>query len=192
MMKTAFVIRHSERDSVKDPLKHAEVVLNENGKKIAYEFGKDLSRVFPKVRVFSSPIERCIQTGKCIQAAFDDDSEIQISYVLGEPGPFVFGDAADSFVRLGTAGVVEAIENGESLQYIRKEEEGTKILLDYLRKETEKSDSQTATVFITHDACVAPAINFLIGEFFNHEHWIEFLGGLRIDFDTNSLTIKRI
>ena len=51
-MKTAFVIRHSERDSVKDPLKHAEVVLNENGKRIASEFGKNLSKTFPKVRVF--------------------------------------------------------------------------------------------------------------------------------------------
>ena len=191
-MKTAFVIRHSERDSVKDPLKHAEVVLNEEGKRIAYEFGKNLSKTFPKVRVLSSPIERCIQTGKCIQAAFDGDSEIQISNMLGEPGPFVFGDAADIFVKLGTAGVVEAMETGESLQYIRKEEEGTKILLDYLRAETEKSDNQTANVFITHDACIAPVIHFLIGEFFNQEHWIEFLGGLRIDFDTNSLTIKRI
>lgn len=112
--------------------------------------------------------------------------------MLGEPGPFVFGDAADIFVKLGTAGVVEAMETGESLQYIRKEEEGTKILLDYLRAETEKSDNQTANVFITHDACIAPVIHFLIGEFFNQEHWIEFLGGLRIDFDTNSLTIKRI
>ena len=192
MMKTAFVIRHSERDSVKDPLKHAEVVLNENGMRIAREFGERLSKVFQKVRVFSSPIERCVQTGKCIQAAFEDDSEIQISNVLGEPGPFVFGDAAELFVKLGTAGVVETIEKGESLQYIRKEEEGTKILLDYLRNETDKSDDQTANVFITHDACIAPAINFLIGEFFNQEHWIEFLGGLRIDFDPNSLTIKRI
>lgn len=191
-MKTAFVIRHSERDSVKDPLKHAEVVLNENGKRIASEFGKNLSKTFPKVRVFSSPIERCIQTGKCIQAAFDDDSEIQISNVLGEPGPFVYGDAADVFVKLGTVGVVEALEKGESLQYIRKEEEGTKILLDYLRNETEKSDSQTANVFVTHDACIAPAIHVLLGEFFNQEHWIEFLGGLRIDFDANSLIINRI
>lgn len=191
-MKTAFVLRHSERDSVKDPLKHAEVVLNENGKRIASEFGKNLAKHYSKVRVFSSPIERCIQTGKCIQAAFDDDFEIQISNVLDEPGPFVFGDAADIFVKLGTTGVVEAMETGESLPYIRKEEEGTKILLDYLRDETEKSDNQTANVFITHDACIAPAIHFLIGEFFNQEHWIEFLGGLRIDFDTNSLTIKRI
>ena len=192
MMKTAFVIRHSERDSVKDPLKHAEVVLNENGMRIAREFGESLSSTFSKVRVFSSPIERCIQTGKCIQAAFKDDSEIQISNVLGEPGPFVFGDAIESFVTLGTVGVVERIEKGISMPFIRKEEEGTKVLLDYLRNETDKSDGLTANVFITHDACIAPAINFLIGEFFNQEHWIEFLGGLRIDYDTNSLTIKRI
>ena len=191
-MKTAFVIRHSERDSVKDPLKHAEVVLNENGMRIAHEFGENLSKSFSKVRVFSSPIERCIQTGKCIQAAFDDNSEIQISDVLGEPGPFVFGDAMESFVMFGTVGVVERIEKGTSMPFIRKEEEGTKVLLDYLRSETEKSDEATANVFITHDACIAPVINFLTGEVFDKNHWIEFLGGLKIQYDKDLINIKRV
>ncbi len=191
-MKTALIVRHADRDSVTNPSKHAEVLLNTEGEKRAREFGKRLLNDFAKVRIFSSPIQRCIQTGECIQEAFGDDSKIQISNVLGEPGPFVFGDAIESFVTLGTVGVVERIEKGIPMPFIRKEEEGTKVLLDYLRNETDKSDGQTANVFITHDACIAPAINFLIGELFNQEHWIEFLGGLRIDFDAKSLTIKRI
>ena len=61
-MKTAFVIRHSNRDSVKNPLNHAVVLLNAEGEKRAREFGKKLSQEFAKIRLYSSPIQRCIQT----------------------------------------------------------------------------------------------------------------------------------
>lgn len=191
-MKTAFVIRHSDRNSVKNPLNHAVVLLNAEGEKRAREFGKKLSQEFAKIRIFSSPIERCIQTGKCIQEAFDDDSEVQLSTVLGEPGPYVFGDTADLFVTLGTVGVVEGIEKGTPPPFNRKEEEGAKILLDYLRAETDKSDEQTANVFITHDACIAPVIHCFTGEYFNKKHWVDFLGGLKIQFGEGLLNIKRI
>ncbi|MBO7463495.1 MAG: histidine phosphatase family protein, partial [Bacteroidales bacterium] len=181
-MKTAFVIRHSNRDSVTNPKNHAEVLLNAEGEKRAREFGKKLAQEFTKIRIYSSPIQRCIQTAKCIQEAFDDDSEVQLSTVLGEPGPYVFGDTAELFVTLGTVGVVEAIENGTPPPFNRKEEEGAKILLDFLRTETNKSDENTANVFITHDACIAPIIHCFTGEYFNKNHWIEFLGGLKIEF----------
>ncbi len=191
-MKTAFVIRHSNRDSVKNPLNHAVVLLNAEGEKRAREFGKKLSQEFEKIRIFSSPIQRCIQTGKCIQEAFDDDSEVQLSTVLGEPGPYVFGDTAELFVTLGTVGVVEGIEKGTPPPFNRKEEEGAKILLDYLRAETAKSDEDTANVFITHDACIAPVIHCFTGEYFDKNHWIGFLGGLKIQFGEGMLNIKRI
>ena len=191
-MKTAFVIRHSNRDSVKNPLNHAVVLLNAEGEKRAREFGKKLSQEFAKIRIFSSPIQRCIQTGKCIQEAFDDDSEVQLSTVLGEPGPYVFGDTSDLFVTLGTVGVVEGIEKRTPPPFNRKEEEGAKILLDYLRAETAKSDEDTANVFITHDACIAPVIHCFTGEYFDKNHWIEFLGGLKIQFGEGMLNIKRI
>lgn len=74
MMKTAFVIRHSNRDSVTNSKNHAEVLLNAEGEKRAREFGKKLAQEFTKIKIYSSPIQRCIQTGKCIQEAFDDDS----------------------------------------------------------------------------------------------------------------------
>ena len=192
MMKTAFVIRHSNRDSVKNPLNHAVVLLNAEGEKRAREFGKKLAQDFKKIRIYSSPIQRCIQTAKCIQAAFNDDSEVQLSTVLGEPGPYVFGDTAELFVTLGTVGVVEAIENGTPPPFNRKEEEGAKILLDFLRTETNKSDENTANVFITHDACIAPVIHCFTGEYFDKNHWIEFLGGLKIEFGEGLLNIKRI
>ena len=193
-MKTAFVIRHSKRNQIENPLKHAEMLLNEEGKKIASNFGTLLADKFDQIKIFSSPIGRCIQTGDCIKAAFKNSSEteIEISNILGEPGPFVFGDAMESFVKLRTTGVVEAIENGKNMPFIRTEEEGTKILLDFVRKETLRCNDNTAVVFVTHDACIAPVINFFTSEYFKDDHWIEFLGGLKIQFDADSITIQRL
>lgn len=192
MRKTAFVIRHSNRGHIADPLRHAEVLLNSEGEKHAYEFGKKLSQEFTRLRIYSSPIQRCIQTAKCIQTAFNDDSEVQLSTMLGEPGPYVFGDATESFISLGTVGIVERIENGTPTPYIRKEEEGAKILLDFIRAETDKSDEITANVFITHDACIAPVIHCFTGEYFDRNHWIEFLGGLKIQIGEGLLNLIRI
>lgn len=190
-MKTAFIIRHSKRDSIANPLEHAKVGLNEEGKILTTELGKRLAKEFKSVKVYSSPVGRCIQTGECIQKAFSDDSRPTESTMLGEPGPFVFGDAIESFVKLGTTGVVEAIENGKTLLLIRSEEEGTKLLLDFVREKTLAENEGTAVVFVTHDACIAPVIHFFTGEFFNENHWIEFLGGLKIQFESDFLNVQR-
>ena len=191
-MKTAILIRHSKRDKIKNPKNHKEVLLNEEGKKIARNFGKELAIRFDSVKIFSSPVERCIQTGKCICEAFSKKTEIETSSMLGEPGPFVYGDAWESFEKLGTTGVVESLEKGIELPLIHSEAYGTKTLLDFIRTETCKCSENTAAVFVTHDACVAPVINFFTGEYFEKSHWIEFIGGLEIQFDEKSVYIKRL
>ena len=177
-MKTAIVIRHSKRDHIENPSEHVKTLLNDEGIELARNLGKLLAKEFKSIKVYSSPIQRCIQT-------------VQLSNVLGEPGPFIYGDAIESFSKLGTTGVVEAIENGKSLPLIRSEAEGTKILLDFVRRETSSSEGDCVTVFVTHDACIAPVINFFTGEFFSENHWIEFLGGLKIKFNTNGLAVER-
>ena len=190
-MKTAIVIRHSKRDHIENPSEHVKTLLNDEGIELARNLGKLLAKEFKSIKVYSSPIQRCIQTGEYMQEAFENSSAVQLSNVLGEPGPFIYGDAIESFSKLGTTGVVEAIENGKSLPLIRSEAEGTKILLDFVRRETSSSEGDCVTVFVTHDACIAPVINFFTGEFFSENHWIEFLGGLKIKFNTNGLAVER-
>ena len=191
-IKNVYVIRHSKRDPIKNPQEHKKVLLNEEGILMAQKFGEILTEKYGNVKVYSSPVERCIQTGECILKNFHDPEKLQLSEILGEPGPFVYGEAWESFKNLGTVGVVECLENGVELPNIRSEEAGTKKLIDYIRSEAEKTPSNTALVFITHDACIAPVINFFTGEYFCKKHWIGFLGGLHLQFKKDMLTIKRI
>lgn len=191
-MKTAYVIRHSKRDEIIDLKAHDLVLLNDEGKTLARNFGKKLSTQHSRIKIISSPIKRCVQTGECILEAFAEKCVIEKSSILGEPGPFVYGDALGNFLELGTAGVVEALENGIELAYMRSEVEGANLLLNFLKQETNKNLPSTASVFITHDSCIAPFINFLTGEYFDETHWIEFLGGLKIQFQEDILNVERI
>jgi len=57
-MKTAFVIRHSNRDSVTNPQKHAVVLLNAEGEKRAREFGKKIgARIYENQDLFKPDSE---------------------------------------------------------------------------------------------------------------------------------------
>lgn len=137
-MGIAFLIRHAERNHIVNPREHTAELLNEKGKTEAINRGIELSKVFSSIVIYSSPINRCIQTGKYIAKAFKDDINIHISNFLGEPGPFVFGNAMDSFDSLTTKGVVESMIKGKQLPFIRSTDEGSKILLDFIQKETNK------------------------------------------------------
>lgn len=189
---TVYVIRHSKRDEITNPMDHKKVLLNTEGILMAQKWGESLSQEFDKIMVYSSPVERCIQTAKCILEVFNEYKEVFLSDMLGEPGPFIYGNAWKSFERFGTIGVVERLEKGEALPYIRNEAEGVRNFLNYMRSEANKTDANTALVFITHDACIAPIINFFTGEYFCKDHWIEYLGGLKFQFNNSSLTIQRI
>ncbi len=185
LMRTAFLIRHAERNPIINPREHAAELLNEKGKTEATYLGIELSKAFNSIAIYSSPITRCIQTGECIAKAFGDDINIHTSNILGEPGPFVFGDAMDSFESLTTKGVVNSMIKGKRLPFIRSITEGSRILLNFIQKETDQHKNDVAIIFISHDAIVAPFINFLTNEEFNQSHWIEFLGGIKILFNSN-------
>ncbi len=195
-MGIAFLIRHAERNSILNPRDHTVELLNEKGKTEATYLGIELSKAFSSIAIYSSPITRCIQTGEYIAKAFRDDINIHTSSILGNPGPFVFGDAMDSFESLTTKGVVASMIKEKRLPFIRSIAEGSKILLDFIQKETDRYGNNVAVIFISHDAIVAPFINFLTNEEFNQSHWIEFLEGIKISFNSNgnekSLQFQRV
>lgn len=190
LMGIAFLIRHAERNQITNSKEHSTVLLNEKGRTEAIKFGIELSKIFSTIILYSSPIYRCIQTGECIAQAFGDNINIHTSNILGEPGPFVFGDAMNSFESLTTKGVVDSMIKGKQLPFIRSIYEGSKTLLDFIQKETHKYKSNVPVIFVSHDAIVAPFINFLTNEEFNQSHWIEFLGGIKILFNSNDRSFQ--
>lgn len=190
-MKVAYFIRHSKREDVITHEKHSEANLTKEGIVIAEEFGKGLFSSFKNINIYSSPIPRCIQTGEAILSSNIKKGHLETSRILGNPGAFVYGNALEIFNKLGTVGVVQAINNGEKLPYINKQETGVKFLFNYVKKQTKKAEEKTVSLFITHDAIIAPFINFYLDEVFSEEHWIEFIGGVKINFEEDSVQVQR-
>ena len=60
------IIRHSERFEIEDFDSVVNAGLTERGKSIAVKFGKELP-IDKKIRFFSSPIQRCIDTADLIK-----------------------------------------------------------------------------------------------------------------------------
>lgn len=188
-MKTVFVIRHSAQNEIKDVREHDKILLNDIGKKTAINLGKRLFEEFGTIKIFSSPVRRCIQTGECINKAFSKKSEIRIIKELGNP---FAEEGCKSYYALGAKGAVIRHENGIGMSDVRSEIEGTQILMNIIKNEISKDkSSDNALIFITHDACIAPCMNFFLGECFDNNHRIEFLSGLKFQFDDNIMNVSR-
>ena len=173
------IIRHADREFIPDGVHDITTKLNEAGKINAQILGKSL-KPFKIIKCFSSPVERCIQTANNILDGYSSDVTVTISNILGEPGPFVVNCevAKEHFIKLGTKQVVEKQISNQQLSGIRPTSEGNRILLNFILSEIVSYQENNLVLFITHDAILAPFINYLTGEKFGESNWIDFLDGL--------------
>ncbi len=177
----AIVIRHADRDKMQPW--QIEQPLNETGRQNAIAFGQKL-RGFSNYAFFSSPVDRCQQTIENIQAGLFDGQvgEMQLSDVLGKPGPFVVDHNNNEFkVNPSCKKVVMAQIAHEELLGIRDTQVGAKMFVDFVTEKASNAPNGTLLIFVTHDAIIAPVIFELTGEQFDYEHWPEFLDGFVLE-----------
>lgn len=66
--RTAFLVRHAERDAVKSLATHEQVRLTERGHRQAHDAGRQLAALSSSLRLHHSPVERCAETARGIAA----------------------------------------------------------------------------------------------------------------------------
>jgi len=188
----SILIRHSERNHIPDGIHDIITPINMQGEIIAAELGKKL-RIFDTIKVISSPVGRCVQTGNAIMKGFGIQSKIYLSNLLGEPGPFVFDcDAAKKhFIKMTCKTVVETQIAGQPLAGIRLIKDGSELLRNWIISEIQKNKAGNLLVFISHDAILAPFIFQYTGEKFNHEHWIDYIDGVSFVERENQILLIR-
>jgi len=175
---TAIIMRHADREHIKQGVNEDEPI-NEAGRINSIELGEKLA-LFNSVKIFTSPIGRCIQTGEAILQGFKKQGCTSESSMLGEPGPFVFDRKLASKV-FNEYGCIRTVENqiaGQRLEGVRSVEEGGGLLKNYVLSEMQVNNKENLLIFITHDAILAPFIYLYTGEKFNKEHWVDFLDGV--------------
>jgi len=176
---TAILMRHADREHIVPGVNEDEPI-NEAGRINSVKLGEKLSPFFDSVKIFSSPIDRCVQTGEAVIRGLQKPGGISTSDMLGEPGPFVFDRKAGAriFNELGCKGTVESMIAGEKLTGIRSAAEGSENLAEFILSKMRTNAKENLLLFITHDAIVIPLIHHYTGEKFGRERWIDFADGV--------------
>lgn len=175
---SGILIRHSERNFIPNGVHDIVTPLNEIGKQKARSLGEKL-RTYNKLLIYTSPVLRCVQTAEEISLGFNKPVSIETSNFLGEPGPFVYDSerAKEEFITKGVIPVVKHMQDSIKVEGIRNKEEGSQILLSFLKDAIQKISTEEFLIFISHDAIITVFLNSIFGEYFDESNWLDYLDG---------------
>ena len=177
--KIALFIRHSERYKIKKSEFGNDVLLNEAGIKKAFQFGKQLKN-YKINAIYTSPIERCVQTAINIKKGYGTNIDIIKTKVLGDPGIHIYdADALGAYYfKYGFWKIFENFKNDIKVDGLHNKKEIIRLFDSFFSKKTEKTG---LTIFISHDwqiAFYAYAKNI---KEYTEKDWIDYLDGLIIN-----------
>lgn len=157
----AMIIRHSIRYPIPSGSQGVNVPLTPFGVQLAEKLGRQLNR--PVGLIASSPIGRCIETGKAIARGAGIDRDIIIEPLLGEPGAFVVDveKAAPWFYHRDPVEMINRQLQGGHIPGTRKVEDGVALILNLIFNPPLTPGK--LNIFITHDSVLACIIYQLAG-----------------------------
>jgi broad specificity phosphatase PhoE len=174
--KISLLIRHADRDKIPAGEFGNDVLLNEIGKERALNFGKSLSGL--KInRIFTSPVQRCVQTAEYIAKGYSKPLEIIESTKLGNPGLHISDDqvAGKFFLTEGFDELYYRITHNIEIPGIAVTKQFNEKMTDFLIENTKE---EGITVFVTHDLLIAHYHFSINGKIYTKDDWVKYLGGL--------------
>lgn len=189
---SGILIRHSERNFIPDGIHDIVTPLNEAGKQKARSLGEKL-RIHNKLLIYTSPVLRCVQTAEEIAQGFNKAVLIEQSNYLGEPGPFVYDSekAKEEFITKGVVTVIKNMQDFIRVEGARNKEEGSKILLSFIKEVFGQLNNGNFLIFISHDAIITVFLNYIFGEYFDESNWLDYLDGCVIMQKQDKLVFSR-
>lgn len=166
----ALIVRHSIRYSIPSGSQGLNVPLTPLGIHLAEQWGKQLNRRIGHIA--SSPVGRCIETGKAIQKGAGIDQDIIIEPLLGEPGVFVTNveEAGEWFYQRRPLEMINRQLQGWYIPGTRPVEEGVSLILQLLFAPPPTPGK--LNIYITHDSVLACIIYYLTGaDTVNEDMW---------------------
>ena len=173
--------RHSIRELATDAVVSYKLPLTEEGVLLANQWGRAIE--LPIADVYSSPIHRCIDTGKAMLDGANHSLDIKVTPLLTEPGCYVqnMSKVGKHFLELGPVSFIDQHFN-KSWEGMLSLEEGCAVLLKHLFES--EGGAGTLTIHVTHDTIVAPFIYHLMGcDHIRQDDWPWMLEGAFLWFD---------
>ena len=176
--RLAIIIRHGERPEIPEGVLGDDVLLTEQGKAEAVEFGKLLAP-YEISKIFTSPWRRCIQTSEYIRQGLGSNIEIEQDKYLVSWHVIDSKKSRKSFDDYKVFGIFEKFVQNEEIPGMASQ--------DLLRTKTMQwlnNHTSGRTLFVTHDALIAHFAFANKIHTYTKEHWVNFLDGIIVDFQS--------
>lgn len=174
--KISLLLRHADRDDIPQGSFGNEILLNEKGKQNAQSFGEKLAE--SKInRIFTSPVERCVQTAEFLTKGYGSLIEIIETTSLGAPGLHIMDEkiAGEYYLQYGFDKMYKRFMQGKEVPGIPNINELNYRITNFIN---ENSTENGTTIFITHDMLIAFYHFSINKKVYTKDNWINYLTGL--------------
>ena len=174
----AIIIRHADRNQIPNGHFGNDVLLNEIGIANSILFGKKL--VGRKIaRIFTSPIQRCVQTAEYIAKGYGTKLDIIETTALGAPGLHIADEelAGKYYLKHGFFKILDDFRSGITSPGMTDIAEFESKMNDFISK---NSNADGITIFVTHDAVISLFHYCYDQTIYTKDNWVLYLGGLTI------------
>ena len=177
--KLAMMIRHGDREKIPAGEFGNDVLLNTKGEENAFVLGKSLQG-FCVNKIFTSPIQRCVQTAEFMAKGYGKEVEIIQTTALGAPGLHVTDEvvAGEYYLEHGFFKILDEFIKGETSPGIRNSDQYYTVMTDFIKSHTSNNG---LTIFVTHDSMVALYHYCHDQTIYTQENWVKYLDGLIIN-----------
>lgn len=175
--KIIALIRHAERSQAEIKTMQQDLHLTQWGRNSSRLLGEKLKGL-PIESIYTSPIDRCVDTCKEMILGFCPTIPISTSTVLGDPGPFTADCdlAGPIFQKTPLIDIIKNLAKGDHISGMRTITEGTRIFLDYALSREDK-----IAIMVSHDAIISWIALFFMEKKEVEEMIPNFLEGLYLE-----------
>ena len=132
--KIGLIIRHAERNKSNVLFPTGNPILTQKGAEGAYNFGRKIE-AYKLIRIFTSPIDRCVQTSKEMEKGIGNSIQIRQDEMLGKHGPFVLDPKLtwQKMQKLDSKFIEYWLSDKFDTKMIRSFKDGTEVFLTWLK-----------------------------------------------------------
>jgi broad specificity phosphatase PhoE len=174
--KLALIIRHGDRAEIPDGTFGNEILLNNTGITNAKLFGKRLQE--RKINgIYSSPIQRCIQTSEYIIEGLEKHVNINVTKALGDPGLHTDDEklAGEFYLKYKFDEMYRRFMINEPIPGVPSPQDFERKMTDFI---TQNTKEEGITIFVTHDSLIAFYHYCLNKKVYTQDNWVNYLSGI--------------
>ena len=187
--RAAPLVRQSARHG-RDVALHTDGLTPE-GREMARRLGQRIGKL-GRIRLFSSPIQRCVDTASLIAEGAGCDARVTITTMLGKPGTYVI-DEQEGDRHLAVMGLhrfaVEWVSGRIPAKAMAPVPQGSKTLMEWVLGNMQESEDGL-DIYVGHDLFLTPVLVNYLGYDIASTGLLGFLDGFTVTMEEGRATLS--